>query len=135
MMELLNKVFYSFLISFCIFGSFSSVISYSDVKDESIPDQKLEYRAQSLFSKVRCMVCNGETIRDSDAYISYVMRRLIRQKILNNQTDEEILLFIRAKYGDHAILEPPTILDALLLKFFPILIILVTILFRMKKQN
>lgn len=134
-MAALNKNLYSYTIYAFIIFVFYAVQSYGDLKDESISDSKLEYRAQALFSKVRCMVCNGETIRDSDTYISYAMRKVIRQKILNNETDEDILLFIRTKYGDHAVLEPPTILDGVLLKVIPILIIISAIWLKTKRET
>lgn len=135
MMATLNKKLYSYPIYAFVIFVFYAVQSYSDLKDESISDTKLEYRAQALFSKVRCMVCNGETIRDSDTYISYAMRKVIRQKILNNETDEDILLFIRSKYGDYAVLEPPTILDSALLKAIPILIIISAIFLKTKRKK
>lgn len=135
MMVMLNKKLYSYAIAF-VFSFCYAIQSYGDLKDESISDNKLEYRAQALFSKVRCMICKGETIRDSDTYISYAMRKVIRQKILNNETDKDILLFIRSKYGDHTVLEPPNIIDSFLLKLVPILIVVFALLLKIKrKQN
>jgi len=64
-------------------------------------------REASLQRQLRCMVCNGQSLAESDAKLAQDMRALIHEKIKNGETDEEILNFLQTSYGDAILMEPP----------------------------
>lgn len=79
----------------------------NDIRETPLNDHILENRAQQIFSEVRCMVCNGEAIKDSNAHLSQAMRKIIRMKIESGESNDQIITFIKERYGDYAILSPP----------------------------
>jgi len=66
----------------------------------------LEERARSLSMELRCMVCQNQSIDDSDAPLAADLRMLIREQIQAGKTDDEILDFIEDRYGEFALLKP-----------------------------
>lgn len=65
-----------------------------------------EARAKALFSQLRCLVCDGESIRDSSAELSSNMRGQIRHMVKDNKTDQEILTFFTSRYGSTVLMQP-----------------------------
>ncbi len=74
---------------------------------EQLADPKLEARAVALGALLRCVVCQSESINDSPAGIAKDLRTLVREKVKAGQTDEQILEFVHARYGDYVLLNPP----------------------------
>lgn len=66
-----------------------------------------EQRARELFRELRCEVCAGQTIADSNAALAQDMRGSVRQKIAAGQSDETILNFFAERYGDSILMRPP----------------------------
>lgn len=75
--------------------------------EERLADPGLEERARSLSAQLRCLVCQNQSIDDSDSTFAQDLRRLIRQEIKSGQTDDDIKLFLRERYGDYVLLSPP----------------------------
>jgi cytochrome c-type biogenesis protein CcmH len=74
---------------------------------ERLADPREEARARQLFQEVRCLVCQNESIDDSEAPLAADLRRIIRDQIRAGRTDAQILAFLRARYGDFVLLQPP----------------------------
>ena len=91
-----------------------------------IPEEHLseseEKRAQALFLEVRCPVCAGQVIENSDSEISYQLRKLIRTKISEGKSDAEIKSYLISEFGDDIITSPPLNLSTIFLWLFPIII-------------
>jgi len=66
-----------------------------------------ETRARSLFRETRCLVCQGQSIDDSDALLAGDLRRLVRQQVAQGRTDAQIRAFLAERYGDFVLLRPP----------------------------
>ncbi|MDQ2067993.1 cytochrome c-type biogenesis protein CcmH [Xinfangfangia sp. CPCC 101601] len=75
--------------------------------DEVLDDPVLETRARAISRSVRCPVCQGESIDDSDARISRDLRLIIRERLLAGDSDSEILDFLVARYGEFVLFDPP----------------------------
>lgn len=75
--------------------------------DEMLADPALEARARALSQVVRCVVCQNESIDSSNAGIAQDLRRIIRERLLAGDSDQEVLDFLVARYGDYVLLEPP----------------------------
>ena len=75
--------------------------------DEPLADAVLEARARALHEELRCMVCQGQAISDSDAELARDMRAVVRQRIADGETDEQVLDYLAGRYGDYILLDPP----------------------------
>ena len=89
--------------------------------DEILNNQKLELRAREISKNIRCMVCQNQSIDDSNAPLARDLRILIREKIKQGEKNKEIYKFLTDRYGDFILLKPPLKLSTLVLWFSPFL--------------
>lgn len=75
--------------------------------DEVLTDPALEARARALGKDLRCLVCQNQSIDDSDADLARDLRQLVRERLAAGDSDVEIKQFLVARYGDFVLLEPP----------------------------
>jgi len=75
--------------------------------DEVLPDPTLEARARELSKELRCLVCQNQSIDDSNAPLARDLRVLVRQRLTAGDDDKSVLEFITARYGDYVLLRPP----------------------------
>ena len=87
--------------------------------DEMLKDPKLEARARHLSQELRCMVCQNQSIDDSEAPLAHDLRLLVRDRLTKGDTDREVLDFLVARYGDFVLLKPPLQWDTLMLWSLP----------------
>ncbi len=74
--------------------------------DEVLSDQRLEARARDLSRELRCMVCQNQSIDDSDAALARDLRILVRERLMAGDSDQQVLDFLTARYGDFVLLKP-----------------------------
>jgi cytochrome c-type biogenesis protein CcmH len=74
--------------------------------DEILDDQAMEARARDISKGLRCPVCQNENIDDSNSAISRELRLLVRDRLIEGDTNEEVVDFIVARYGEYVLLEP-----------------------------
>ena len=74
--------------------------------DEMLPDPALETRARGLSKELRCMVCQNQSIDDSDAPLARDLRLLVREHLRAGETDRQVLDFLIARYGEFVLLRP-----------------------------
>lgn len=74
--------------------------------DEMLQDPALEERARIISQDLRCVVCQNETINESNATLAQDMRRLVRQRVLAGDTNEDVLAYMVERYGDFVLLRP-----------------------------
>ena len=75
--------------------------------DEILQDPVLEQRARELSKQLRCLVCQNQSIDDSDADLARDLRRIVREQLVAGQSDGEIDDYLTARYGDFVLLKPP----------------------------
>ena len=75
--------------------------------EEIFEDPKLEARARALSKQLRCLVCQNQSIDDSDADLAHDLRIEVRRQIIAGRSDEIIIDQIRQKYGDYVLFNPP----------------------------
>jgi cytochrome c-type biogenesis protein CcmH len=75
--------------------------------DEILKDPALEARARALSSGLRCLVCQNESIDDSNAPLAKDLRLLVRERIVAGDTDRQVQAFLVARYGEFVLLRPP----------------------------
>jgi cytochrome c-type biogenesis protein CcmH len=75
--------------------------------DEVLADPALEARARELSKGLRCLVCQNQSIDDSDADLARDLRILLRERLAAGDSDEQVIGFLVARYGDFVLLKPP----------------------------
>jgi cytochrome c-type biogenesis protein CcmH len=84
----------------------------------------LEARAKALQKELRCLVCQGQSIDESNAPLAADLRRLIRNQMQAGQSDDQIKAFLVARYGAFVLMKPPVRQDTFFLWFGPMLLVL-----------
>ncbi|HWV41579.1 cytochrome c-type biogenesis protein [Pseudorhodoplanes sp.] len=87
--------------------------------DEILPDARLEERARNLSRELRCMVCQNQSIDDSDAPLARDLRLLVRERLKAGDSDKQVLDFLTSRYGDFVLLNPPMNAKTFLLWVLP----------------
>ena len=93
--------------------------------DEMLKDPALEARARHLSEELRCMVCQNQSIDDSEAPLAHDLRVLVRQRLEAGDSDRQVLDYLVSRYGDFVLLKPPFKLETLLLWGLPPLALLI----------
>jgi len=102
--------------------------SISVEPDEILKNQQQELRARNISKNIRCMVCQNQSIDDSDAVLAKDLRILIRNKILEGENDKEIYKFLTDRYGDFILLKPPLKFNTFALWFLPFIFLIIGII-------
>ena len=92
--------------------------------DEMLKDPALEARARHLSEELRCMVCQNQSIDDSEAPLAHDLRVLVRQRLEAGDSDRQVLDYLVSRYGDFVLLKPPLKVETLLLWGLPPLALL-----------
>lgn len=92
-----------------------------DRPEDLLPNPAQEERAREIGRELRCMVCQNQSIEDSDADLAHQLRRIVREQVAAGRSDEEIVRFLHDRYGDFVLLRPPVNAATLLLWATPAL--------------
>ncbi|MBP2486641.1 cytochrome c-type biogenesis protein [Rhizobium leguminosarum] len=92
--------------------------------DEVLADPALEARARALSAELRCMVCQNQSIDDSNADLAKDLRLLVRERITDGDSDEAVLNYIVSRYGEFVLLKPRVAMKTVLLWGAPLLLVL-----------
>ncbi len=92
--------------------------------DEILKDPALEARARVLSQELRCMVCQNQSIDDSDAPLAKDLRLLVRERLVKGDSDRQVLDYLVSRYGAFVLLRPPLEMSTLLLWALPPLALL-----------
>jgi len=115
------------IVIISIMIQFFSKISYSVEPEEFLQNPKQEIRARNISKNIRCLVCQNQSIDDSSAPLAKDLRALIRIKVQENDTDEEIYKFLTDRYGDFILLKPPFKISTFLLWSLPFVFVIIGI--------
>ncbi len=91
---------------------------------QSFDDPELQARYEKIIAEVRCLKCQNQTIKDSNAFLAADLRREIRRLLEDGKTDDEVYDFLVARYGDFALYRPRTSGRTLILWIAPMLFLL-----------
>jgi cytochrome c-type biogenesis protein CcmH len=91
---------------------------------EELRDPKLEARARKIGGELRCLVCQNESIDDSDASLAGDLRVILRERLVSGDTDDQAKAYLVQRYGHFVLLTPPVEKQTLLLWFGPALLLL-----------
>ena len=93
--------------------------------EEMLQDAALEARARALGQDLRCVVCQNQSIDDSNAPLAHDLRVLLRERLQSGDSDQQAIDFLVARYGNFVLLKPPVHWNTLLLWSGPFLILLI----------
>jgi cytochrome c-type biogenesis protein CcmH len=103
--------------------------------DEILPNPALEQRARAISGGLRCLVCQNQSIDDSDAPLARDLRILVRERLVAGDDDKAVVDFVVARYGDFVLLRPPFNAHTLLLWGAPFVILLLAIAFLWRRAR
>ena len=90
---------------------------------EQLKDPALEARAREISAGLRCLVCQNQSIDDSDAQLARDLRLLVRQRLEKGESNKEVVDYIVSRYGEFVLLKPRLRLNTVLLWFAPVVLI------------
>lgn len=93
--------------------------------DEMLPDPRLEQRARALSQHLRCMVCQNQSIDDSEAPLAKDLRLLVRERLKAGDSDPQVIDYMVARYGDFVLLKPRFSWQTVVLWLTPAIVLLV----------
>lgn len=97
------KYLHAILLAFLLASSAAQAVQ----PDEMLKDPVLEARARALSRELRCMVCQNELIDDFEAPLAHDLRVLVRDRLKAGDSDQQVLDFLVARYGEFVLLKPP----------------------------
>ena len=118
-----SKIFI-IIISICLIQLFSDN-SFTVEPEEVLKNQKQELRARNISKNIRCMICQNQSIDESNAPLAKDLRILIRNKIKEGKKDKEIYNFLTDRYGDFILLKPPLKSTTLALWLLPFIFLII----------
>ena len=122
----LNKLFFLYIL-LIITNSIIASNCNAVEPEEILKDPKQELRARNISQNVRCLICQNQSIDESSAPLAKDLRIIIRNKITEGFTDEEVYKFLTDRYGDFILLNPPFKTSTILLWILPFIFFLIAI--------
>ena len=98
--------------------------AWAVLPQEQLADPVLEARAREISKALRCVVCQNQTIDESDATLAADLRVIVRERLVAGDSDEEVKAWIVARYGDYVLMRPPFRGETVLLWLGPALVLL-----------
>jgi cytochrome c-type biogenesis protein CcmH len=95
---------------------------------EMLPDPRLEQRARAISQQLRCMVCQNQSIDDSDAPLAKDLRLLVRERLKAGDSDPQIINYMVARYGEFVLLKPRLSWQTVALWLTPAIVLLASVL-------
>ena len=112
-----------FLASLCFLAAIGLSAAHAVLPDEMMADPAKEARARNLSRELRCMVCQNQSIDDSEAPLARDLRLLVRERIAAGDSDAQVINFLVARYGEFVLLKPRFERQTLLLWLIPPLVL------------
>ncbi len=121
----MHKSIAMMLVAFIFIGALLPQKSFAVNPDEVLSDPILEQRARDLSALLRCLVCQNQSIDDSDALLARDLRVLVRTRLVSGDSNNEVMDYIVSRYGEFVLLQPRFGLHTLLLWILPFVIIII----------
>jgi cytochrome c-type biogenesis protein CcmH len=118
-----------------MFLAMSGLSAFAVQPDEMLSDPVLEKRARDISAGLRCLVCQNQSIDDSDAPLAADLRHLVRERLKAHDTDQQVIDYIVARYGDFVLLKPPFTPATFLLWASPIIVLLTGLLLALRSRQ
>ncbi|MDF1748293.1 MAG: cytochrome c-type biogenesis protein CcmH [Alphaproteobacteria bacterium] len=112
-------------LSILLFSAFlmTTTPGFAVLPDEVLSDPKLETRAREISKDIRCLVCQNQSIDDSNADLARDLRIIVRERLTAGDSNQEVKDYLVARYGDYVLLTPPLNLETIFLWGGPFLLV------------
>ncbi len=127
----MNKLVLSFLLAI------APLLVNAEEGPRIAPDPILEKRVLAIAEELRCLVCQNQTIADSDAALAVDLRQQVREKVAQGMSDRDVTNFMVERYGDFVLYRPPVKMTTWLLWFGPFLLLaggLIVLVHKLKRR-
>ena len=124
------KIFFLKIFLIILFSYDALALSTED----KLANPQDEQRAMNLFLQIRCLVCAGQVIENSDTQFAHDVRKFVRKKISEGLSDEEIKAYLIKNFGDE-ILQTPTLKSQPLLWLLPLIFLPIALIFTLKNYR
>lgn len=111
-------------IIIALFISVSAGAALAVNPDEILPDAALETRARDISANLRCLVCQNQSIDDSDAELARDLRVLVRERLVSGDTDAQVMKYVVDRYGEFVLLRPSFSIRNFVLWGTPIIVLI-----------
>ncbi|MBO9463182.1 MULTISPECIES: cytochrome c-type biogenesis protein [Stappiaceae] len=108
---------------------FSTAFAMAVEPDEKLSDPVLEARARTISKELRCVVCQNQDIDSSNAGVARDLRLLVRERLKAGDSNQEVIAFIQARYGDYVLLRPPFKPTTYALWLSPLVLVMIILAF------
>ncbi len=108
-----------------VLALFAPLPAFAVNPDEVLSNPVLEQRARNLSAQLRCMVCQNQSIDDSNAELARDLRVLVRERLTNGDTDDQVVDYVVSRYGEFVLLKPRLSAKTVILWATPVLLLLV----------
>ena len=115
--------------------SFLMVLSVAFVATAQTSNADIELRAKDVGRSLRCVVCQNQSIDESDAPLAMDMRKLVRERLKEGDSNAEVIAYMQERYGDFVLLKPPVQSNTYLLWFTPFLLLLAGLIWFIKTSR
>lgn len=111
------------ILALCLAVNASVTAVQAVQPDEVLPDARMEARARQISAGLRCLVCQNQSIDDSNAPLARDLRLLVRERLQAGDSDEAVVSYVVQRYGEFVLLRPPVSLETVLLWVAPLLLL------------
>ncbi|MEM8540491.1 MAG: cytochrome c-type biogenesis protein [Pseudomonadota bacterium] len=111
-------------IIFALFVSLSTGAAFAVNPDEILSDAALESRARDISANLRCLVCQNQSIDDSDAELARDLRVLVRERLVSGDTDAQVIKYVVDRYGEFVLLRPTFSIRNFILWGTPVIVLI-----------
>ena len=128
-----NKYKIIIIFSFLFFFNNELQVFAKSINDEI----NINNRTREISQNIRCLVCQNQSIDESKSELAKDLKILIKEKVIDGVSNEEIYGYLRERYGDYILLKPPLNLNTILLWFLPFIVLIFgsILIFKIIKSN
>lgn len=116
------------------FLSFMLFFLASSTSWAQLSDAEIESRAKEVGKSLRCVVCQNQSIDESDAPLAADMRKLVRNRLREGDSNAEVIDYMQERYGDYVLLKPPVQTNTYILWFLPFILLLSALIWFFKRS-
>ena len=130
----MSRKFKIILTFFLVFFLNNQLVVFAKSIDDEI---NVNNRTREISQNIRCLVCQNQSIDESNSELAKDLKVLIREKLISGESNEDIYRFLRKRYGDYILLKPPLNLNTVLLWFLPFIVLIFgsILIFKIIKSN
>jgi len=126
---MIRKIIISTIIAVAIMGE---TYASGQTEPRVLTESQIEDRAKEVGRALRCVVCQNQSIEESDASLAEDMRTLVRARIRDGSTNDEVIDYMQSRYGDFVLLEPPVQQNTYVLWAFPFVLLFLALIWFMR---